>query len=137
MSVQSRATTAAPPVPPIPARARALAARLAGLFETDRQIVVRLNDAHRRLAAANDRLWTEPAADRLAVHEQIHRGFCAYQDASEQRRQLAVDVGELSQQLTDALTAAGHTREQARSANVHELAAGTWQTTDERKEIQR
>jgi hypothetical protein len=111
----------------IPARARTLAVQLAALFTTDQEIVVALNDAHRRLAAANDRLWTDPVLDPSAIHEQIRCAFWAHQHASEQRRQLAVDVGELSQQLADALTAAGHTLEQARSANVHQLAAGTWQ----------
>ena len=85
----------APPAPALPADARVIAARLAGLFEADQKIVVALNDAHRRLAAANDQLWTDPVVDRLSVHGQIHRAFCAYQHASERRRQLAVDVGEL------------------------------------------
>ena len=107
----------------IPARARTLAVQLAALFTTDQEIVVALNDAHRRLAAANDRLWTDPVLDPPVIHEQIRRAFLAHQQASEQRRQLAVDVGEISA----ALTAAGHTLEQARSANVHQLAAGTWQ----------
>jgi hypothetical protein len=111
----------------IPARARTLAVQLAALFTTDQEIVVALNDAHRRLAAANDRLWTDPFLDPPMIHEQIRRAFRAHQQASEQRRQLAVDVGELSAALTDALTAAGHTLKQARSANVHQLAAGTWQ----------
>jgi hypothetical protein len=52
----------------------------------------------------------------------IHRAFCAYQHAAEQRRQLAVDIGELSQQLTQALCAAGWSADQAQGANVHELA---------------
>ena len=52
----------------------------------------------------------------------IHRSFCAYQSACEERRQLAVDVGELSQQLTEALCAAGFTAEDARNADVHKLA---------------
>jgi len=134
MTVPIRTPAAAPAVP---ARARALAARLAGLFEADQQIVVALNDAHRRLLAANDRLWTDPRADRLVVHEQVRRAFWTYQQAAEQRRQLGVDVGELSQQLADALTAAGHTREQARSVNVHELAANTWQPTTAQKESER
>jgi len=130
-------TTSAPPTATVPARARALAARLAGLFETDSEIVAALNDAHHLLAGANDRLWTDRAVDPLRVHEQIHRAFCAYQHASEQRRQLAVDVGELAQQLTDALTAAGYSPQQARSANVHKLAAGAWQPTEEGKENER
>ena len=113
-----------------PSKTAALAARLARLFQTDQEIVLRLNDAHHRLAAANDRLWTRPAADPVRIHEQIRRAFWTYQHASEQRRQLAVDVGELSQQLTDTLTAAGYSRQQARSANVHTLAAGAWQPTN-------
>lgn len=136
MSVPDRAPTA-PPAPAIPTRARALAARLAALFKTDSEIVSVLNDAHQLLARANDRLRCAPAADPLQVHHQIDRAFWVYQQASEQRRQLAVDVGELSQQLADTLTTAGYSRRQARSANVHELAAGTWQATEEAKENQR
>jgi hypothetical protein len=130
----SALTTAA-----VPVDARALAARLAGLFTADQEIVVRLNDAHHRLAAANDRLWTDHTVDPHAVHEQIRLAFCAYQSASEQRRQLAVDVGELAQQLADALTAAGYSPRQARSANVHALAAGSWQPAEQehRKESER
>jgi hypothetical protein len=121
----------------VPDHARELAARLAGLFGADQEIVVRLNDAHHRLAAANDRLWTSPATDPAGIHEQIRCAFCAYQHASEERRRLAVDVGELAQQLADALTAGGYSRQQARSANVHALAAGTWQPTDQAKENER
>lgn len=136
MSVPNAASTASA-LTTVPVDARALAARLARLFQADQEIVVRLNDAHHRLAAANDRLWTWPAADPAGVHHQIHRAFWTYQHASEQRRQLAVDVGELAQQLTDALTAAGYSQQQARSANVDALAAGTWQPTDETREDQR
>ena len=57
------------------------------------------------------------------IHWQIHRAFCAYQHAAEQRRQLATDVGELSQQLTQALCAVGWSADQARRANVHQLAS--------------
>jgi hypothetical protein len=137
MSAPARTTKATPAAPAVPAHARVLAGRLADLFEADQQIVVALNDAHHRLATANDRLWADPPADRFVVHEQVRRAFWAHQQASEQRRQLAVDVGELSQQLADALAAAGHSPEEARSANVHELAAGTWQPTHAGKEIQR
>jgi len=59
------------------------------------------------------------------AHWQTHRGFCQYQSACEERRQLAFDVGELSQQLTQALRAAGWNADQARHANVHQLAATT------------
>jgi hypothetical protein len=52
----------------------------------------------------------------------IHRAFCAYQHASEQRRELAIEVGERSQELTQALCAAGWSAHEAQQANVHELA---------------
>jgi hypothetical protein len=130
-------TTSAASAPAVPARARALAARLAGLFETDHEIVARLSGAQHLLVGANDRLRSDPAADPLRVHQQIDRAFCVYRQACEQRRQLAVDVGELSAWLTDALTAAGYHPEHARSANVHQLAAGAWQPTEERKENER
>jgi hypothetical protein len=137
MSAADRATRRALPTPTVPVHARALAARLAALFETDSEIVSALNDAHHLLASANDRLRSAPAAQTLRVHDQIRRAFWAYQQASEQRRQLAVDVGELSQQLTDALTNAGYSPQQARSANVHELAAGAWQPAEEGKQSRR
>lgn len=122
--------TTIPPRPAVPARARVLAAQLAALFEQDQQLVVRLGGAQRLLAGVSDRL-RDPAADRLAVGEQVHRAFSVYEQAAEQRRQLAVDVGELTGQLIDTLAAAGHPPEHARSANVHQLAAGTWQPTQE------
>ena len=56
------------------------------------------------------------------IHSAIHRSFCAYQWACEERRQLAVDVGELSQQLTEVLCAAGFSADDARNADVHKLA---------------
>jgi hypothetical protein len=56
------------------------------------------------------------------IHSAIHRSFCAYESACEERRQLAVDVGELSQQLTEVLCAAGFSADDARNADVHKLA---------------
>jgi len=56
------------------------------------------------------------------VHWAIHGSFWAYQLACEERRQLAVDVGELSQQLTEVLCAAGFSAQDARNADVHKLA---------------
>jgi hypothetical protein len=116
---------------PVPPHAHQLAAQLSTLFEHDAAIVQRLNDAHRRLRDANERLYSELAPDAFGliydgtaatatgtspiaalihngrpdannpmlealqqIHWQIHRAFCAYQHACEQRRRLAVDVGE-------------------------------------------
>jgi hypothetical protein len=128
----SAATAQTPGLPPtnpdqraVPAHARQLAAHLSALFDRDLEIVKRLNDAHHQLDSANQQLDAPAAPDTLRLpnlHWQIHRAFSAYQHAAEQRRQLAVDVGEIAQQLTDTLTAAGWTAQQARRANVHHLA---------------
>ena len=56
------------------------------------------------------------------AHWQIHRAHCDYQDAAEERRQLAVDVGEITRSFVDELVAAGWSEQEARNANVHELA---------------
>jgi hypothetical protein len=125
-------TTAQAPGPPagtehraVPAHARQLAARLSALFDRDVEIVKLLNDAHHRLANANQQLDARTAPDTLSLpdlHWRIHHAFHTYQAAAEQRRQLAVDVGEHAQQLTDALCAAGWSAREARQANVHHLA---------------
>lgn len=60
------------------------------------------------------------------AHWQIHHAFIDYRSGCEQRRQLAVEVGEVSQQLTEVLTFAGFSAKDARSADVHQLAAGVW-----------
>lgn len=57
------------------------------------------------------------------IHATIHRALHQYQDACEERRQLAVEVGEYSQQLIEVLCAVGWRVDEARAANVHELAA--------------
>jgi hypothetical protein len=109
----------------VPERARQLATRLSALFDRDVEIVKQLNDAHQRLVNANQQLDTRAASDTLNLPDirwRINRAFCAYQDAAERRRQLAVDVGEIAHQLTDALTQAGWTAQQAQHANVHQLA---------------
>jgi hypothetical protein len=110
----------------VPARAREIAVRLSALFERDVKLVKRLNDAQRRLLGANEQVWSGAHPDA------IRRAFIDYQHASEARRQLAVDVGELSQQLIEVLCASGFTEQAARSADVHELAAtgvmlGAWE----------
>lgn len=123
----------------VPERARQTAARLAALFETDQRLCERLTDAGRRLHGACEHLRHGPDVDLLSVADPrpgalalvttagvtIHQAFCAYQQICEQRRLLAVDVGELSQQLTDALTAAGFSQHDARRADVHALAHGS------------
>jgi hypothetical protein len=143
-----------------PAQARRLAGRLSVLFEQDSLIVGRQNDAQRRLAQANERLWSglhpeafgliydgaapashsqiaalidaspggRPASQTAVLralqeaHWAIGRAFHAYQNASEERRQLAADVGELTREFVGALTQAGWTEDQARNADVHQLA---------------
>jgi hypothetical protein len=56
------------------------------------------------------------------IHWSIHRGFCEYQSACEERRQLAVDVGEITAKFIEVLCRAGFSEDDARQANVHELA---------------
>ena len=58
------------------------------------------------------------------THWQVHRAFCEYQSACEERRQLAADVGEAIRQFTRRARRGGLDRGQARNANVHQLAAG-------------
>jgi len=144
----------------VPAQARQLAGRLSALFEQDSLIAGRLNDAQRRLAQANERLWSglhpeafgliydgaapaghsqiaalidaspggRPASQTAVLralqeaHWAIRRAFHAYQNASEERRQLAADVGEFTREFVGALTQAGWTEDQARNADVHQLA---------------
>ena len=60
------------------------------------------------------------------IHWQVHRAFCEYQSACEERRQLAFEVGELALQLTDALCAAGFSQQDAQRADVHQLARAAW-----------
>jgi hypothetical protein len=132
---RARAESAAGSGQAVPAHARELAARLSTLFEKDSGIVARLSGAQRRLRHANDRPRTGAALDVFgpiedgsgvaalqAIHWQVHRAFCEYQQACEERRQLAVEVGELAAGLTDALCAAGFSRHDARRADVHQLA---------------
>jgi hypothetical protein len=72
---------------------------------------------------------TRPASQTTVLgalqqtHWTIHRAFCAYQSACEERRGLAAEVGETIREFLDALLAAGWTEDEARNANVHELAA--------------
>ena len=109
----------------VPDRARRTAARLSALFTCDQGLCERLNDAGRRLAGGCEQLqYHDPAAHQVAIAGAvIHQAFFEYRQAGEERHQLAVDVGELSQQLTDQLQAAGFTAQAACRADVHALAA--------------
>ena len=100
-----------------PALGRELAGRLSVLFERDVEIARRLNDAGRRLRAAN-----EPETALQQARWMIDRAFHDYQFASEERRQLAAEIGEVIRRFVDVLVAAGWSEERARAANVHELA---------------
>jgi hypothetical protein len=64
------------------------------------------------------------------THWTIHRAFCAYQSACEERRQLATEIGETIRPFLDALVSTGWSEEQARNANVQELAdePASWET---------
>jgi hypothetical protein len=74
----------------------------------------------------------DPLRAAQQVHWKIHRAFIEYQAAAEERRQLAAEVGETIRQFVDQLLAAGWSEQQARDANVHELAAPTEQPTTKR-----
>jgi hypothetical protein len=56
------------------------------------------------------------------IHWTIRGAFHAYQHACEERRQLAVEVGEVSDQLTEVLCAGGWSADDAQTVDVHELA---------------
>jgi|GEM_PF-2566534 len=124
----------------VPALARELAGRLSALFERDVEVVGRLVDAQRRLQSVNERLGRGLSPDALGlvydgaapagqvlvalqqVHWTIHGAFHAYQYACEERRQLAVEVGEVAQQLTVVLCAVGWSAADARTVDGHKLA---------------
>jgi hypothetical protein len=64
----------------------------------------------------------DPLAAAQQVQWRIGRAFRDYQTAAEERRQLASDTGETIRQFVDALAATGWSEQQARNANVHQLA---------------
>lgn len=47
--------------------ARQIAAKVSRAFDQDQQLAIRLNDAHSRLLAANDRLWSGLRLEGLAA----------------------------------------------------------------------
>jgi hypothetical protein len=75
------------------------------------------------------------ALDRRRVHRrqtglraiqhflwQIHQAHCDYQQVAEDRRQLAVDIGEVVRTVVDELVAVGWSEKEARNTNVRGLA---------------
>ncbi len=56
------------------------------------------------------------------AHWAIHRAFSEYQQLSEDRRHLAAEIGELIAAFVAELVTAGWSEEQARTADVHQLA---------------
>ncbi|MGH2908929.1 MAG: hypothetical protein ACRDK8_06490 [Solirubrobacteraceae bacterium] len=56
------------------------------------------------------------------THWAIHRAFCEYQQLAEDRRHLAAEIGELISAFVSELIAAGWSEQQARAADVHQLA---------------
>ncbi len=58
------------------------------------------------------------------AHWAIHRAFSEHQQLGEDRRHLAAEIGELISQFVAELIAAGWSEEQARQADVHQLAGG-------------
>jgi hypothetical protein len=130
---------------------RVLAEVLAALFEHDRQLAVALNAAQQRLLAAMPvgavlcatlgprgadlglagrrpavMEGEEPVAALGEVADTIRRAFYAYQDAAEERRQVAADIGEATVRLVDALAVAGFSETQARRADVRALRNGVY-----------
>jgi hypothetical protein len=101
---------------------------LAAVYGEDRSAVdVAFAENRSEVLGADD-----PLAAVQHVHWNIRKAFIAYQSAAEERRQLAADVGETIRQFVDELLASGWSEQQARDANVHELAAPTEQPTTKR-----
>lgn len=77
-------------------------------------------------AVAQNRSEILGAADPLRqareVHWAIHQAFLDYQTVAESRRQVAAEVGELADVLIATLVDAGWSEQDARAANIHELA---------------
>ena len=67
----------------------------------------------------------EPLREIQNVHWTINRAFGDYQAAAEDRRQLAIEAGELAQKLIATLVAAGWSEKEAREADLSNLANGS------------
>lgn len=95
-----------------------------GVYEGSSVITGRMIDAlHADLPAAEVEAAVLPGLQE--AHWAIHRAFCDYQAVSEDRRHLAGEIGELIAGLVAELVAAGWSEDQARNADVQQLAAAT------------
>ncbi len=75
-----------------------------------------------RLGGAAAEVGAAVLGELQAAHWTIHRAFCEYQQLAEDRRHLAAEIGELIATFVSELVAAGWSEEQARRADVHQLA---------------
>ena len=66
----------------------------------------------------------DPLGAIQEVFWEIHRAFNGYQHAAEDRRVLASEIGELIRGLITELQSVGWDEQEARNANVRELAQG-------------
>jgi hypothetical protein len=66
----------------------------------------------------------DPLGAIQEVFWEIHRAFNGYQHAAEDRRMLASEIGELIRGLITELQSVGWDEQEARNANVRELAQG-------------
>lgn len=76
----------------------------------------------------------QPIAALQEVADTIRSAFIDYQDRGDDRRILAMDVGEANVRLIAALSAAGFTEQEARSADVHALADGRYAPAREERQ---
>ncbi len=65
---------------------------------------------------------SDPLGELQKAHWAIHRAFSDYQQISEDRRHLAAEIGELIAGLVAELVAVGWSEDQARNADVRQLA---------------
>ena len=64
----------------------------------------------------------DPVQALQQVHWQIRHAHCDYQHTAEERRHLAAEIGETIRTFVDELVAAGWSEQEARNANVDQLA---------------
>ncbi|MDQ6779055.1 MAG: hypothetical protein M3071_23155 [Actinomycetota bacterium] len=85
-----------------------------------------VGDAVRSGAAAAD-AEAVVLGELQEVHWTIHRAFSEHQQLGEDRRHLAAEIGELIAQFVAELVAAGWSEDEARQADVHQLAGAVVQ----------